>query len=257
MSTSDYEFEFKLRRAQRHLDDLCGEISAWLDGNSHTMTHERDDQRTDYYSAYVEMDPCPVIISLLVGDILHNARSTLDHLAYALAARHSGIPLPNDITQQSEFPIFNMPPKGNALTKRIRGICPEAQTIIEELQPYQRQQGATILSILHELSNIDKHRLLLSAAFVNIDGVINYKECVNCSPEKIQIHSGYLAGKTKVATYKASPHDPSRKVYVEFVALMDVVFRCGSTVDGVSVGTIVTGIVQRVMNIIACLKPYL
>lgn len=65
-----------------------------------------------------------------------------------------------------EFPIFLKRAdwhNRNAGPRRIAGIKPEAQTVIEGLQPYHRGDEIAashdLIWILHKLSNIDKHRL--------------------------------------------------------------------------------------------------
>src|SRR5581483_11758011 len=92
-------------------------------------------------------------------DILHNIRSALDHLAYDLAAAHTGS-LTAEMDTGSEFPIFLDEPKScDPWKRRIGGIAPEAQSIIRELQPYRpRAFPVHGLEALYHLSNIDKHR---------------------------------------------------------------------------------------------------
>ena len=118
--------------------------------------------------------PVPIEpFSLIVGDIVHNLRCALDHLAFSLAVpgqRPNN--LSNDVAQDSQFPIVgDEDRKGNIgrgavmfrnQTFRIRGMDPRAQTIIEELQPYK--DGADFvrhpLWWLHYISNVDKHRFV-------------------------------------------------------------------------------------------------
>ena len=92
------------------MDDLNAEVTKWLDNSFRTLTHEEHPNRPGYFISHVIPEPIPVyLFAVLVGDILHNLRGTLDHLVYALAEKHSGIPLSNDIAQKSEFPIYGDP----------------------------------------------------------------------------------------------------------------------------------------------------
>jgi hypothetical protein len=47
--------------------------------------------------------------------------------------------------------------------RRLRGVSPEAITVIQSLQPYHDGKGsdATMLSVLDDLCNINKHRRVL------------------------------------------------------------------------------------------------
>ncbi len=118
-----FDHELKLRRAQEHLENLNREIRAWLNGNHYSVRHEYDlnaisdmvpsaelgsvyrldgsvfppgqpqvpVERARFgqgmYIAYATAErPTSDPLSLLIGDALHNLRSALDALAYALAA---------------------------------------------------------------------------------------------------------------------------------------------------------------------------
>jgi hypothetical protein len=123
-------------------------------------------------------------ISLLIGETLHNMRSALDNLAFSLAVRFKGEPLPKKIADRSEFPIFGdengdgfdnfhrctkkgEPAPGSGLAK-IEGWDPRTHAIIEGLQPYKRGDDyrSDPLWALHELDRINKHRLLHTCAAV-------------------------------------------------------------------------------------------
>ena len=109
-------------------------------------------------------------ISLLIGDALHNMRSALDTLAYALASAFTK-PLSEDIANRSDFIFGDEDRKGNvgvgsalfhAGAAKIEGWHPDAQTAVEGLQPYQRGKSFRTdpLWTLHDLDRINKHRLL-------------------------------------------------------------------------------------------------
>ncbi|MCL4369267.1 MAG: hypothetical protein M1337_08930 [Actinobacteria bacterium] len=97
--------------------------------------------------------------SLIIGDVVHNARSALDHLAWQLAERHSpDRPQPDRLTM---FPIFDDERVYRRLgARRLRWIEPRAAGIIEGLQPYKHADGSDLLLLLEELDVADKHKLL-------------------------------------------------------------------------------------------------
>lgn len=112
--------------------------------------------------------PPPLEASLLVGEAIHNARSALDHLAWALVESEGGSP-----DENTRFPIM---PKGQTADRYgvhppphiSGGVADSALAIIERLQPYQRGSDyeRDRLWILDRLWNEDKHRHLLSGPTV-------------------------------------------------------------------------------------------
>jgi hypothetical protein len=98
--------------------------------------------------------PPPIMLSLLVGEVAHQLRSALDHLAYALVQRAGNTP-----TRFTSFPVLTArPAKG---IKIAGGVTPQALAAVDGLQPYQRADAeAHPLHVLNTLWNIDKHRHL-------------------------------------------------------------------------------------------------
>jgi hypothetical protein len=163
----------KLERAKDHLYGLSDAVGKFLrDEDSYSMVAEFDDQRRPLLRVEHARRPPPEI-SILIGECVYNLHSALDHLAFQLAVANTSGRLPKAIADTSAFPIFNSGPRFRATNRKgkptpvsgrfkIRGASPNAQAVIESLQPYHRRKkpGARVLWQLHELSNIDKHRLL-------------------------------------------------------------------------------------------------
>src|SRR6266498_3307458 len=97
-----FDHELKLQRARKHFEELKIEIGNWLGRKHYTVREERDTDGWTTFFATAEQPPVDPI-SLLVGDCLHNLRSALDLLAYALAQRYT-VPLPQEVAESSEFP---------------------------------------------------------------------------------------------------------------------------------------------------------
>lgn len=97
------------------------------------------------------------MISILVGEVIHNLRSALDYLVYALAWADS-----RKFQEKTQFPIDDSPRvfkqrkegKRSGLTGLNRSHIAE----IERLQPYKRCDWT---KRLRDLSNHDKHRELI------------------------------------------------------------------------------------------------
>lgn len=95
--------------------------------------------------------------ALLLGDVLHNLRSALDHLAHACAVANG------EAGKHSQFPILLKETGLEAkLTKDLTTAGPMAIEIVRSFAP--TPSGNPILAALHELNIMDKHRLILPVA---------------------------------------------------------------------------------------------
>ena len=172
--------ELKLLRAKAHLKQIDTFCRAWVKGDGNTCRFEMDPDRPGHVLVLASAVQPPVDpLSLMIGECLHNSRSALDLLAYELAGAHTQ-PLPVDLAETSQFPIVGDedrrgnqavgPARFNVARSSIRGMHPDAQAIIERLQPYHL--GAAFrdhpLWQLNELDRINKHRLLHTVATANI-----------------------------------------------------------------------------------------
>jgi hypothetical protein len=138
------DYELKIGRARKHLDDLNAEIAGWLDGYLCSLRQEYDPdarfpdafargQRGRLYmlagsvtlpgfpaitgnpewghgliTIYIDQVPCKEVsdsFGLLIGDFLHSLRSGLDNLAYSLTLAGSG-PVTEEMKRDSEFPVI-------------------------------------------------------------------------------------------------------------------------------------------------------
>src|SRR5260370_21429469 len=148
----------KVERAKKHLIDLEGEIAA---------------HRGKYLSVvigpgskgFAQMSENPVALPVLpwsavasAGDVVHNLRSALDHLAHQLVL--VGTP-GKEQTRRIEFPSArDLATYENTKGAKVVGMRQEAIEAIDALQPYKG--GNDGLWRIHELDNIDKHRGLFT-----------------------------------------------------------------------------------------------
>lgn len=144
----------KVARALELLLQLDEDLHAYLDTDPIAL--ERQVQPDGEAVAIVVRvtAPPPIKLSLLVGEVAHQLRSALDHLAYELVLAAG-----NEPTRSTAFPVLlQRPAKG---LKVDGGVTPAALAAIEEFQPYQRTNStAQPLHVLTTLWNIDKHRHL-------------------------------------------------------------------------------------------------
>jgi hypothetical protein len=119
--------------------------------------------------------PPPTEFRLIIGDCLHNLRSALDNLVYELAVQYTAPnPIPEHKARELAFPIVHRAMKPDKFKTKYRSriglLNPRVQAIIEELQPYHREDSVSHpLWKLNRLSNIDKHRVphIASLALTN------------------------------------------------------------------------------------------
>jgi hypothetical protein len=100
----------------------------------------------------------------LAGDIVHNLRAGLDHLAQQLALVYTPT-LSDKELKGVEFPISEISTKYETdKARKVKGINPEAVKAIDALQPYGdgNSEFSSLLWRLHALDNIDKHRNLFT-----------------------------------------------------------------------------------------------
>lgn len=153
--------ELKLAHADYLGRSLAESISIWTARNTINVRCELLDQRRGFRLVLEDFaEPPPVDgWGLAAGDYVHNVRSALDNLAFALARLRRDPPeRPNDIA----FPVYQDESKFNRRGRRWIDQLPDpAIDLIERLQPYQRDGDPVQdeLVLLQWLSNTDKHRV--------------------------------------------------------------------------------------------------
>jgi hypothetical protein len=156
----------KLARAGRHLDALRAKVEAFRArepiGFRHTTEPGDDGSEVHQLWAQVREQP-PVEWSVIIGDVLHNLRSALDHAVWAMAD-------PADRYDRAQFPIYSSEEdyRRNADTL-LRGVSPRRRELIEGEQPFRWPEESRHfhhLAALRQMSNDDKHRILRPIAMV-------------------------------------------------------------------------------------------
>ncbi|HXG23244.1 MAG TPA: hypothetical protein VNJ09_01720 [Chthonomonadales bacterium] len=210
-------FSMKLIRADEHLQVLNGEIANFLRTHPYEVVRQQNVPR-GYLSAKVAYRHAPPDrLLMLIGDVLYNLRSALDHLAWSLAGTHADI--------HTEFPIFmdsskfsaiekNGIPKHGSGLKKMHDMPAPAQTIIESLQPYNRPhrlpQEIEPLWLLHKLGIEDKHHTLNLVA-AGVDLHVDVSTSTKHPAYGLTGRTGYLPLKDGAEIYCIPlPADPSQ-----------------------------------------------
>ena len=100
----------------------------------------------------------PLRLAVLVGEIIHNLRSAIDHLLWQLVVANGQEP-----GERHQFPVYDDKSKYKAAVKRkrITGISAAAEALVQGLQPYHAVDPThDPLWLLHNLHIRDKHCLL-------------------------------------------------------------------------------------------------
>ena len=150
----------KIRRALTHRMELNRVIQSFFQSNPYRLFVEPNiEEGYEIIRVGILKQP-PAEIGVIVGDIAHNLRSALDHLACQFIIGNGNSP-----SSAAAFPIFREDPKTtektfskwNAMTK---GMAPDAIRFIDDCQPYKIRHlpNPHHLSLLSALSNWDKHR---------------------------------------------------------------------------------------------------
>jgi hypothetical protein len=156
----------KAKRASEHLETLYELVREYAaSGEPYKLISEFNAQ-TGWLEVRGRARPAEPILSVILGELLHDLRSGLDHAVSALVVASGG-----QVSKQHQFPICSTPEKfisAAGPAKKPAGALAgihAGYTVIEWYQPYHTSAGAIgALGLLQRLSNSDKHRRLVDYA---------------------------------------------------------------------------------------------
>lgn len=150
----------KLDRARELLNSLEVAVDQYLTQDPPLFKLEgRHSEDFLEYSLMAYGSPeVPLWFSVVTGEIVHHMRSSLDHMVCALVTHNGGTP-----GRYHQFPICTTKEAFKQACSRdyIKGIGPTAKQIIKDVQPFtSATPDDTVLFVVSEYDNADKHRLL-------------------------------------------------------------------------------------------------
>lgn len=167
----------KIERAREHVLELNARADRWLADGPHAIVNT--EERGDWIIAFVEVPPVPAVVPIIFGEVVHNLRSALDHLAWQLVTAlggkpgsHTYFPIAYEQTDFERMAFTRKDGRGRIHKGALHPLAPDhpAARAIRAEQPYRcwRDAGlpdATVelLAVLHRLWNLDKHRVILKA----------------------------------------------------------------------------------------------
>ncbi len=193
--------EAKLRRAQQNLELLDNEIGRYLDRHPEPIPRVGEfDRETNGHVRWrfrpIE-HPAP-ILGAVIGDYIHDLRSTLDHLAFELSFLDTRGKIPPRTIAfpccRLRDPVPDGPLAWNSKTtrKKLIGINTRHRALIYRAQPCYRRKDTpssprtiarrrrNALADLEDFWNHDKHRTLEPVASAPFDiraAVVAFRDC--------------------------------------------------------------------------------
>ena len=174
-------WQLKLDRAREHIDAAKDAVDALIKTQPYALGRELEDEGAKHVYRFTRYSDPPLEIGLRVGDAVHNLRSSLDHLALALANKGAdtvGVVMTPEEEAGIQFPIVKSSDDfQNQVTRRARLKYVDSVAVdqIRGCQPFRLSAGyiRDPLWIISELDNADKHRRLATlGCVVHLDPVL-------------------------------------------------------------------------------------
>lgn len=217
----------KIERANEHIKYLTEELQRFLEDNAGryrivAQLHDKRDDRLFVVKAFDDgIAPVPLRLCVIVGEVLHQLRSSLDHLIWALARRKHANP-----GFKIGFPVCETRDKYEKSIKNgiVKGISGKTLPLIEAVQPYRESAPRkSPLFILDDLNITDKHKLLMVAVFavrppdaINIDPGEADITFVLPDPKLIRPYVRPTKDGAEVFRYRIRGGNPKTKVHLNF-----------------------------------------
>lgn len=232
----------RLDWAYEHLKTLSDELGRFSEAKPFQIADEFDHERRCHVMRlrlrFRETNS--IRLSLIVGDLIHNARSALDQAAWLVACRSNPVEKLWEprVARRISFPVTDDPRKfcGHSV---MPYIADDAKTVFKRLQPYEGGDTAEALGRLDALWNIDKHRVLHSGLMrFDLSGVTLRPNAVRFEdfPTTITWHPMPERAEdgTKIATvcFRGGNEPPLTNVEVKGKAAFDVAFGSGDLALG-------------------------
>jgi hypothetical protein len=150
----------KLARSGNVFEQLTATLGAYLGRRPFAPEGAYEPASHDWVVRFRVREEPPIECAVIIGDVVHNLRSALDHLAWQLVLANGAEP-----TARTQFPIYSTEQSYRAerAQQLLAGMSDEDKTAIESFQPFRQEAAENRpheLAVLQELSNVDKHRVV-------------------------------------------------------------------------------------------------
>jgi hypothetical protein len=253
--SAHYRLALRLERAREHLESFIREVADFLGTSEFPLVGETEQLTGDRIYLAGEMPAPPPTLGLIVGDCVHNLRSTLDHLVCDLSLVVDA----STPCEKTSFPVCtSMDAWKTCLGKELARVPSAAAKRIFNIQPLHWRTRAPEGYKLHpmwelnELWNWDKHRSFhlvhwasSKHTFLEIEGNdgVGVSQYLDPGP----IIEGMLIARVPAAKAKLVRVSLKPRVH----------FDLGGPARGKDVGIALRGYYNLVENAIKELSPYL
>jgi hypothetical protein len=227
-------------RAHEHCGELHDEFERYFADEPVRIESSGFDAVSGWWTfRTVEVKRLPLRPSVIVGDVVHNLRSALDHLVCQLVLFNHQTP-----TTGNQFPIESDRTRFSKSARRmLAGVRDDHATRIEALQPFNRTEDdelskarAWALGLLRDLSNQDKHRLINPVTAVttpNTEFVFGSND--DAGPIGEIVFSGRIAAGVEFARIHIAPQGPDPHVRLLTEKVSSDAFFAGSEMPVITV----------------------
>ncbi len=171
----------KVERAKEHVGNLETLIQGFFQCEPYkVIPYDEPDTGDLVYKVKVSAQP-PLWWSAIVGDAIHNLRSSLDLLVCELV-RAEG----KEVKSNTGFPVFkNATAFTNAFKAgppgQIKGAPQAAVDLIKRAEPYKGGEDA--FWRLHQLDIVDKHKLLVPVGMAYASVILDFARAFDNFPD--------------------------------------------------------------------------
>jgi hypothetical protein len=253
-----------MRRSHTHFKALDDAIDEFTGRKPYEVVHDFESEPGNQLMRFeIRERPSPAW-SPIVGDIVYNVRSALDHLAWQLVIRNER----NPRSHRPQFPIFTRDPLDPSIysdpeeakrarvswKNQVRGMHKADVELLKRLQPYNGPDSPDDhpLARLNQLSNWDKHREFHFAGQAFMDYRIGVKAMKDVRVKLLYLKSrgeGLKDGDI-IARYGVVATGPNPKLDMNLKVFFDVAFGEGSPLEGLGIKETFPTLINHVMDII-------
>lgn len=216
----------KLRWADRHFEVLKSELEMFSQSDCYSIRLDKDVEGSEdeiVYSWILDrLDPPPLHWSLLVGDLIHNLRSALDHAAWALVVAKKGEDFTQRRSRDIEFPIAKEP-KYFESRKVLIFLDAPMRAAFKAAQPYEVTRDSPerdpLWGLQHAWST-DKHWALSVIHMIAVESTATPRPYL--AGGKLTMKSGSLQQGAEVVRFTAPRQGPHAKVEVDLNLVMEI-----------------------------------
>lgn len=255
--------QLKMRRAQVHLGELGDAIDEFLGSKPYEAIHDFESKPGQHDARFKIGERPPLWWSPIIGDVAHNLRSALDHLAWQLVIRNGR----NPESHRSQFPIETLDPFDPGIhgcpdaakrardrwKSQTRGIHKADVEFLKRLQPYNGPDlpDEHPLARLNQFSNWDKHREFHFPG----QNFMDYR--FRASMKDVRITLLYLKPRGEaledgevIASYGVVATGPNPKLNMNPKVFLDLSFGKGSPLEGLGIKKTLPALFDHVVDII-------